>query len=120
MTPGIDNISYSMLKHLPSNLFLNLISNFNKIIHGDPVPVEWKCHLVVPIPKVGKNLEIVTNFRPIAMSSCIGKLFENIIKNRLEWHLEHHLYQIICMDFIKVEVYLIVSLTSPAVSNFLS
>lgn len=32
---------------------------------------------------------MVNNFRPLAMSSCVLKIFENMIKNRLDWIVEN-------------------------------
>ena len=41
-----------------------------------------------PIHKSGKPPGNPQNYRPIALTSCIGKVFEQIINTRLVWHLE--------------------------------
>ena len=48
-------------------------------------PLEWKQSYIHFIKKSdGKSV------RPIAFSSCYCKLFETLIKNRLQWWLEHN------------------------------
>lgn len=51
------------------------------------VPDEWKLSQVILIPKPGKtpNLE---NLRPISLTSCVGRVAEYAILNRLEDYLE--------------------------------
>lgn len=39
------------------------------------------------IPKPGKKLQI-ENLRPISLTSCLGKLFERVITNRVQDYLE--------------------------------
>ena len=44
--------------------------------------------IVVPIPKPGKSHSISTNYRPIALTSCLSKSFERVLNNRLLEYLE--------------------------------
>lgn len=46
---------------------------------------EWKRNQVIFIDK--SNKEIV---RPITMSSCVGKILERMVNDRLMWWLEHN------------------------------
>ena len=46
--------------------------------------------MIIPIPKPDKDLTNPTNYRPIALTSCLCKVFEWLVNNRLVWHLEHH------------------------------
>ena len=42
------------------------------------------------IPKPEKDKTITTNYRPISLLSCIGKLFEKIMANRMRRELENN------------------------------
>lgn len=83
-SPGYDDIRYPMLYHLPVNAKIYLTDIFNDIwIHGENI-AEWKKIIVVPILKPGKNPDDSDSYRPISLLSCILKVFERIVKNRLE------------------------------------
>ena len=43
---------------------------------------------IIPIPKPGKDKTEATNYRPIALTSCICKTMERMINDRLVWFLE--------------------------------
>ena len=43
---------------------------------------------MIPIPKPGKDPTNPTNYRPIALTSCICKTMERMINRRLIWYLE--------------------------------
>ena len=48
-------------------------------------PCGWKDTFVHFIPKSEGN-----SLRPISLTSCLCKLFETMVKNRLDWWVEHH------------------------------
>lgn len=83
---GPDNISPVMLKHLPTNAVEYLLNILNKILLLNKIPDSWKEFIVIPIPKANST----TAFRPIALSSALCKTMEFILKNRLDWWLEHN------------------------------
>lgn len=84
--PGLDGISYTMIKHLPLSAKQFLCDIFNNIlIKGHNCDV-LKNSLVIPIPKSTDG----NSFRPISLMSCILKTLERITKNRLEWWLEKY------------------------------
>ncbi|XP_063635068.1 uncharacterized protein LOC134805772 [Cydia splendana] len=52
------------------------------------VPEYWKSQVVIPILKSGKDPRQASFYRPIALSAIIGKIFEHLVKHRLEWLVE--------------------------------
>ena len=43
---------------------------------------------MIPILKRGKDKSKAESYRPISLTSCVGKLMEHLINTRLMWHLE--------------------------------
>ena len=82
-SPGDDGITYHHLWKLPSTHgFLAIL--FNKIIEsGQPPPSNWSSARIRLICK-GSDVSSPSNFRPIALSSCVGKLLNKIIATRME------------------------------------
>jgi hypothetical protein len=73
-----------MLKHLPKNSLDSFIFIMNNILNNQQIPSLWNSYKIIPIPK--KNS--YTSFRPIAISSSLCKIFEYMLKSRLDWWLE--------------------------------
>nr|CAH7764302.1 unnamed protein product [Callosobruchus chinensis] len=87
--PGKDKIHYSMLYNLHRESKKILLNILNSIFAGRvATPLEWYDYVVIPILKPGKPENHVDSYRPIALSSCVLKTYERLIKNRLEYHLE--------------------------------
>ena len=85
---GPDEIHYQMLKHLPESSLQALLSIFNNIWTSGVFPEDWRLATVIPIPKPGKDPAEPTNYRPIALTSCLCKTLERMINKRLIWYLE--------------------------------
>ena len=67
------------MEHLPHASLLLLLNIFNKIrIFGD-FPSDWRNAIIIPIPKPGKDPTKPTNYRPIALTSCICKTMAGIL-----------------------------------------
>ena len=43
---------------------------------------------MIPILKRGKDKSKAESYRPVSLTSCVGKLMERLINTRLMWHLE--------------------------------
>ncbi|KAM7313515.1 hypothetical protein ISCGN_003377 [Ixodes scapularis] len=54
---------------------------------NQPNQQQWKHADITLIPKPGKPLN-PKNLRPISLTSCVGKLFEHMVHNRLSPHIE--------------------------------
>ena len=83
-------IIYQMLKNLPSEVLNTLLSILNDIWLTGNFPSGWRQSYVVPIPKPGKDASDPTNYRPIALTSCVCKVMERMVNNRLVWYLERN------------------------------
>ena len=60
----------------------------NEIWRTGKFPEDWHKAVIIPIPKPGKDKTEATNYRPIALTSCICKTMERMINDRLVWFLE--------------------------------
>ncbi|VVC41574.1 Endonuclease/exonuclease/phosphatase [Cinara cedri] len=80
IAPGLDNISPILLKHLPDNALVTLLIIFNNLLATQQFPTSWCSYKVIPIPKSNSN----TSFCSIALSSSLCKVFEFMLKTRLD------------------------------------
>ena len=53
-------------------------------------PTSWKQATIIPIPKPGKDNTDPSNYRLIALTSCLCKTLERMINTRLIWFLENN------------------------------
>lgn len=86
--PGPDNIHYEMIKNLHPETQLALLSLFNRIWNNGYIPPRLKEAIVVPVLKEGKDPAVASSYRPIALTSCLCKVFEKMINRRLMHFLE--------------------------------
>ena len=63
------------------------VANESRLCHALTALTCWR-HAVIPIPKPAKNASGPNNYRPIALTSCLCKVMERMINNRLVWFLE--------------------------------
>ena len=89
-SPGPDKIEYRHLKKIdPDGTILSLI--FNRCFLEKNVPSSWKSATTILIHKKNSN-DDPSNFRPIALMSCIYKLLVGIIAKRLtSWAISNDL-----------------------------
>ena len=85
---GQDQIDNSMLKHLPLVTKQYLLDLYNKLWNEGSFPKEWRTSIIIPILKPGKEPTNPRNYRPISLTSCVCKLLERMVNNRLMWFLE--------------------------------
>ena len=83
---GPDGISVNLLQKLENELTKPLKLIFLKSISSGEVPQDWKDANVIPIFKKGGKSN-PGNYRPISLTSIVGKLLETLIKETLMDHL---------------------------------
>ena len=88
-TPGPDGVHNLLLSHLPQVSLELLLEIFNDLWDNGKFPDSWREAAVIPIPKPGKDHTNPSNFRPIALTSCLCKLMERLVNKRLTWFLEN-------------------------------
>ena len=86
--PGVDGIQNIFLKKLPYD-FINklLVKLINKSINSG-IPDIWKKATVTMIPKKTAKSKNPSDYRPISLLSCLSKLTEKLVRNRLYHILE--------------------------------
>ena len=83
---GPDGISHRMLKHTCQSIASPLCKLFNLSLQTNSFPVLWKTAHVMPIFKKGDKSQ-PSNYRPISLVSCVGKVFERVIFKHVYNHL---------------------------------
>ena len=85
---GDDKIRYIVYKLLPDEGKKTVLKIFNHFWTKGEIPQKFKHAIVTPILKPGKNAKEPTNYRPISLTSNLGKILETIVNNRLTNYLE--------------------------------
>lgn len=80
---GFDNLPFTLIKQYSPVNILFLVILFNHLLAIAHFPSSWKNALVSGIPKPNRDSSIITNWRPISQLSCISKVFEKVMANRL-------------------------------------
>ena len=81
--PGPDGIPYSILGLLWPIYGNLLLDAWNHSVRIGNLPPSHKVSYLKLIPKVGKDLKELTNWRPITLSNCDHKLITKSLANRL-------------------------------------
>lgn len=80
--PGPDEILNEHLKNAMESLAAPMAVLFNKIMTTKTIPKQWCESEIILLFKKGDRCEI-SNYRPISLSSNMGKILMKIIKNRI-------------------------------------
>ena len=87
-TVGPDEIHYEFLKQLPRRSLDYLLAALNEIWESSKFPDSWRVATIIPIPKPGKNSLYPSNYRRLALTSCLCKTMEHMVNKRLVWFIE--------------------------------
>ena len=86
---GPDGVPATLLKHCKLAMAYPLLLLWNNCLKHGTTPLLLKTSDIAPIFKGGDQGE-PSNYRPVALTSYITKLFEKVIRKRMVEHLETH------------------------------
>ena len=86
---GPDELHGKLLYEIRYELVKPLTNLFNLSLESGTVPQDWRDAIVSPLFKKGSRAK-AENYRPVSLTSIVGKLCESIIKDRLVQHLNEH------------------------------
>jgi len=85
---GPDKIHPRFIKHLGPKAIQELKHIFQHSWRKGACPQSWRDADIRPIAKAGKDPSTISSYRPISLTSCIGKCMERVVNNRLKYYLE--------------------------------
>ncbi|XP_076054465.1 uncharacterized protein LOC143033150 [Oratosquilla oratoria] len=80
ITPGDDEISFSMVARAPEILRSYILEVINHSWNEMRLPKTWKDANMAAVPKPAQDA-----FRSISLLSCINKIMETMVLNRINW-----------------------------------
>lgn len=86
--PGFDCLMGQHVKHLPDSALLFLAAILNACLLRGYFPLAWKISKVICLCKPGKAADRIASYRPISLLSILGKIFEKIILQHVQEHIE--------------------------------
>ena len=86
---GPDGVACWMLRECKDQLLEPIWEIINSSLEEGRVPKEWKRANIVPIFKGGTKTEPL-NYRPVSLTSVVGKLCETVIKEKWVKYLEEN------------------------------
>lgn len=86
--PGVDQVKSSMLVNLPPEAKTTLLDLYNEAFNDSKVPSCWNLVRVIGLKKPGKDAKQPESWRPLCMLSCVRKVYERMLLNRLEYWAE--------------------------------
>jgi len=85
---GEDQIEYKLIAKSHKTCKQFLLAIFNKIWSSGDYPESWRTGIVLSFHKPGKPPDDPKSYRPITLTSCVGKLLEKMVNTRLVISLE--------------------------------
>ena len=85
---GPDKVHPRFIKKLGPTALNFILTLFNTVWRTAKVPQAWRIADIRPILKKGKDPQNTSSYRPISLTSAMGKLMERLVTNRLVYILE--------------------------------
>jgi len=85
-SPGPDDIHAKLLYELRNELVSPITKIFNLSLKTGIIPQDWKDANVSPLFKKGSKNK-PENYRPVSLTSIVGKMLESIVKDHIVSHL---------------------------------
>jgi hypothetical protein len=86
--PGLDKTTNEMLLHLGTKAKSVLLNFINKTWNESNIPKAWRTANIKPIQKKHKQTNEPSDYRPVSLTSSVGKLAERMVNHRLYRWLE--------------------------------
>ena len=86
-SPGPDGMHPRVLKEMAREIANALAIIYQNSINSGVVPADWKLANVTPLFKKGGRQK-AGNYRPVSLTSVVGKMLESIIKEEIARHLD--------------------------------
>ena len=87
---GYDSVSNKTIKKCGNTIVPHLTHLINSIIHTGKFPQIYKISRIFPISKQDKPKHLISSYRPINNLTCIEKIVEHYIKEKLEEYFENN------------------------------
>eukprot|EP00061_Rhincodon_typus_P002390 g17428.t1 len=86
-SPGPDGLHPRVLKEIAKEIVEALVVIFEESLESRRVPEEWKITNVTPLFK-NRVRQKMENYRPIILTSVVGKILKSIVKDEISEYLE--------------------------------
>jgi exonuclease III len=86
--PGSDGIPYSVYKHFWKSLGPIIKNAWDHSIQTGKMPSSHRESVITLLPKEGKDLKEIKNWRPIALSNCDAKIITKALAGRMSTILD--------------------------------
>ena len=83
---GPDQCHPFILKSISEGIVIPLTCLFNKSLEEGVLPNSWKEATVIALHKKGSKHQ-ASNYRPVSLTSVVGKMLEAIVKDHIMYHL---------------------------------